>query len=255
MLLACGLRRHEAVSLEMRHIQQREEHWAIIDLHRKAGHTRTVPVPDWVKTVLDEWTRAANITSGRAFRRVNKDGWAWGAGMTEKVVWQVVRDYATVAGITPLAPHDLRRSFARLCHAPGGELDQIQFLLGHVSIQTTEQHLGSQRRTPEATGERSCDKVEILVIYIDGQSFGSHHVISAVGIDIDGNKRVLGIQCGATENAAVKRLLVHLRDHRLPTDRRYLFAIDGAKALRAGIDEVFGPTSTSSAAATTSSGT
>jgi site-specific recombinase XerD len=45
VLLACGLRRHEAVSLEIRHIQKREEHWAIIDLHGKAGHTRTVPVP------------------------------------------------------------------------------------------------------------------------------------------------------------------------------------------------------------------
>ena len=88
----------------MRHIQQREEHWAIIDLHGKAGHTRTVPVPDWGKAVLDEWTRAANITSGRVFRRVNKSGGAWGSGMTEKVIWHVVREYATLAGITPLAP-------------------------------------------------------------------------------------------------------------------------------------------------------
>ena len=77
VLLACGLRRHEAVSLEIRHVQQREEHWAIIDLHGKAGHTRTVPVPDWVKTVMDEWTCAANITSGRVFRRVHKAGGAW----------------------------------------------------------------------------------------------------------------------------------------------------------------------------------
>jgi site-specific recombinase XerD len=72
VLLACGLRRHEAVSLEMRHIQQRDEHWAIIDLHGKGGHTRTVPIPYWVKEVLDQWTDAANITVGRVFRRVNK---------------------------------------------------------------------------------------------------------------------------------------------------------------------------------------
>lgn len=89
--------------------------------------------------------------------------------------------------------------------------------------------------------ERRWEGVEILVVYIDGQRFGSHHVISAIGVDGQGQKHVLGIEAGATENAgAVKRLLTRLRDHGLPTDRRYLFVIDGAKALRAAIDEVFG---------------
>jgi transposase-like protein len=74
-----------------------------------------------------------------------------------------------------------------------------------------------------------------LPIYIDGQRFGDHHVISAVGVDRSGDKHVLGIEIGATENAAaVKKLLVALRDRGLPTDRQYLFVIDGAKALRAG---------------------
>jgi transposase-like protein len=89
--------------------------------------------------------------------------------------------------------------------------------------------------------ERRWEAASLLVIYIDGQRFGSHHVISAVGIDRAGTKHVLGIQPGATENAAaVKALLTHLRDQGLQTDRKYLFVIDGAKALRAGIDEVFG---------------
>jgi putative transposase len=89
--------------------------------------------------------------------------------------------------------------------------------------------------------ERRWDEAEILVIYIDGQRFGEHHILSAVGVDTTGRKHILGIECGATENAAaVKRLLTHLRAHGLPTERKYLFVIDGAKALRAGIDEVFG---------------
>jgi transposase-like protein len=89
--------------------------------------------------------------------------------------------------------------------------------------------------------ERRWDKTDLLVLYMDGQRFGSHHVISAVGVDRQGSKHVLGIQVGATENAAaVKQLLTNLRDQGLPTDRKYLFVIDGAKALRAGIDEVFG---------------
>jgi len=89
--------------------------------------------------------------------------------------------------------------------------------------------------------ERRWEDVDILVIYIDGQRFADHHVLSAVGVDHQGKKHILGMELGATENAAaVKRLFTRLRDHGLPTDRKYLFVIDGAKALRAAIEELFG---------------
>jgi hypothetical protein len=84
LLLACGLRRHEAVALTLDHLQQREEHWAIVDLMGKGGHVRTVPVPDWVRSELEEWLAAAGIDRGRLFRWVNKVGKAWGDGMTVK---------------------------------------------------------------------------------------------------------------------------------------------------------------------------
>src|ERR1017187_7119510 len=76
------------------------------------------------------------------------------AGLTEKAVWQVVREYARKAGIERLAPHDLRRTCTRLCHSAGGELEQIQFLLGHVSIQTTERYLGCKQRIRAAVNDR-----------------------------------------------------------------------------------------------------
>ena len=154
VLLACGLRRNEAVELNCSHLQQREEHWAIVDLKGKAGHIRTVPMPDWVKGVLDEWLCAAGVTSGRLFRRVNKTGSIWGEAMTAKAVWHIVREFAKKAGINTLAPHDLRRTCARLCHSAGGELEQIQFLLGHVSIQTTERYLGCKQRIRSAVNDR-----------------------------------------------------------------------------------------------------
>jgi site-specific recombinase XerD len=66
--------------------------------------------------------------------------------MTAKVIWDVVKGAARDAGIEKLAPHDLRRTCARLCHLAGGELDPIQFLLGHVSIQTTERYLGCKQK-------------------------------------------------------------------------------------------------------------
>ena len=152
--LACGLRRHEAVALRLDHLQQREEHWAIVDLVGKGGHVRTVPVPDWVRTELDDWLAAAAIDRGKLFRRVNKVGRTWGDGMTVKAVWHIVKESAKRIGVEKLAPHDLRRTFARLCHASGGELEQIQFLLGHVSVQTTERYLGCKQRIRSAVNDR-----------------------------------------------------------------------------------------------------
>src|ERR1700685_831121 len=80
LLLACGLRRHEAVALTLDHLQQREEHWAIVDLVGKGGHIRTVPVPDWVRAELDDWLAAAAIDRGRLFRAGHHGGKTWGMG-------------------------------------------------------------------------------------------------------------------------------------------------------------------------------
>jgi site-specific recombinase XerD len=88
------------------------------------------------------------------FRAINKAARVWGDGMSPKVLWDVVRAAATHAGIDNLAPHDLRRTCARLCHLAGGELDQIQFLLGHVSIQTTERYLGCKQKLRFAVNDR-----------------------------------------------------------------------------------------------------
>ena len=153
VLLGCGLRRRELADLDFRHLQQREEHWAIVDLVGKGGHIRTVPVPDWVKTTIDEWLAAAAISAGRLFRCVCRAGKHWGDGVTERLVWHVVKQYARKLGLAQVAPHDLRRSCAKLCHASGGELDQIQFLLGHVSVQTTERYLGCKQRIRGAVND------------------------------------------------------------------------------------------------------
>ena len=107
-----------------------------------------------MKIAVDEWKEAGHITDGTLFRSINKTGRVWGMGMTPKVLWEVVRAAATRAGIEKLAPHDLPRSCARLCHLAGGELDQIQFLLGHVSIQTTERYLGCRQKLRFAVNDR-----------------------------------------------------------------------------------------------------
>ncbi len=153
LLIGCGLRRSELLGLTLSSIQLREEHWVIADLTGKGGHIRTVPIPWWVNAAIETWTTAAGVRTGRVFRAINKAGKVWGDGMTDKVLWELVRDAAHRAGITKLAPHDLRRTCARLCHLAGGELDQIQFLLGHVSIQTTERYLGCKQKLRHAVND------------------------------------------------------------------------------------------------------
>lgn len=154
VLLGCGLRRREAAELDLANLQRREDHWAIVDLVGKARHIRTAPVPDWVKSAIDSWLVSAGVSEGRVFRRVCRAGKTWGNGVTERVVWHVVRECAKRATIENLAPHDLRRTCARLCREAGGELEQIQFLLGHVSIQTTERYLGGKQRIRGAVNDR-----------------------------------------------------------------------------------------------------
>ena len=113
-----------------------------------------MPVPDWVKAAVDNWTGAATIGDGRLFRCVSRTGAVWGSGITEKVVWHTVKRYAAKVGIQRLAPHDCRRTCARLCHAAGGELEQIQFLLGHKSVETTERYLRCKQRLRQAVNDK-----------------------------------------------------------------------------------------------------
>jgi len=153
-LLGCALRRRELIDLTFDHVQRREDHWAIVDLVGKGGHIRTVPMPDWVKHTIDDWLAIAQLAHGKIFRCVCRKGTVWGTEITEKVVWHVVKEYAKRLGISKLAPHDLRRSCARFCHDSGGELEQIQFLLGHVSVQTTEKYLGCKQRLRQAVNDR-----------------------------------------------------------------------------------------------------
>jgi site-specific recombinase XerD len=154
VLLGCGLRRAETVAIRMEDLQLREEHWVIADLVGKGRHIRTVPMPAWVKRAIDEWTANAEITAGNVFRRVNRQGAIWGDGITPKAIWHVVKAAAQRAGILNLSPHDLRRTCARLCHLAGGELEQIQFLLGHVSVQTTERYLGCKQKLRQAVNDQ-----------------------------------------------------------------------------------------------------
>lgn len=85
-------------------------------------------MPVWVKGVVDRGLAAALVTGGRIFRAVSRRGTPWGSGISENVI----RKHAQRLELDHLAPHDLRRTCAKLCRVNGGEFEQIQFLLGHL---------------------------------------------------------------------------------------------------------------------------
>ena len=106
---------------------------------------------------LQPTERVDNCCRCRNWDSISPGEWRWqalGEGVTEKLAWHVVNEFAAKIGVSKLAPHDLRRTRARLCRAAGGELEQIQFLLGHISVQTTERYLGFTQRIASAVNDR-----------------------------------------------------------------------------------------------------
>jgi integrase len=88
------------------------------------------------------------------FRAINKAGRIAPNRFSAKVIWSIVTSACHNCGLPGVAPHDLRRTCARLCHDAGGEIEQIQYLLGHESVQTTERYIGCKQRIRNAVNHR-----------------------------------------------------------------------------------------------------
>ena len=154
LLLGCGLRRGELLRLDVEDLAQREGRWVIADMLGKGGRVRTVTVPPGVKARIDAWLTASGIAMGRIFRPLHKSGVLAGAEMKdEKAVWRLVLRYAKETELGGLAPHDLRRTCAKLCRRAGGDLEQIQILLGHASLLTTAAYLGTEQALAHAVND------------------------------------------------------------------------------------------------------
>jgi len=154
LLIGCGLRRAEAAGVTFSHVQQRDGRWVLVDLIGKRNKIRSVPMPNWTKQAIEEYAIAADLGEGIVFRPVNKGGRMAGERMSEQGIYNLVAQYAEALGLGKIAPHDLRRSFAKLAHKGGAGLDQIQLSLGHGSIQTTERYLGVEQDLTNAPCDR-----------------------------------------------------------------------------------------------------
>jgi integrase len=152
MLVGCALRREELAGLDVDTIQLREGRWVLADLEGKGRRVRTVAIPAWVKQGINTWMTAAGVEDGRLLRAVSKGGKVK-ESMSGWAVWSVVEQSAKEIGIERFGAHDLRRTCAKLCRKNGGNIEQIKFLLGHSSIQTTERYLGSEQEIEIAVND------------------------------------------------------------------------------------------------------
>jgi len=159
VLIGCGLRRAEAAILSFSHIEQREGRWTIVDIVGKRDKMRTVPMPSWAKACADAWKTVAHLEDGFVFRRVNKGDNLMGESITPQAIRDIVVSYAEKLENEGIAPHDLRRTFAKLAHKGGAPIDQIQLSLGHDSIQTTEKYLGVEQDLTDAP----CDHLGLRI--------------------------------------------------------------------------------------------
>jgi site-specific recombinase XerD len=155
LLIGCGLHRGEVVSLTWDRVKKREGRWVIVDIKGKGNRVRNAPMPTWAKDSLDRWTLAADIRNGRLFRAIAQNG-NLGKGLSPQAVYLIVRGHAEELGIK-IAPHDLRRTFAKLAHRGHSPLEQIQLSLGHESILTTERYLNVRQSLTDAP----CDHLGI----------------------------------------------------------------------------------------------
>ena len=113
--------------MKLSDLQQRDDHWAIIDLYGKGSHVRTVPVPNWVKAAVDAWLATGGIGDGFIFRCVTHAGTVWGSGISEKVVWWAVRQYAKIAEIEKLSPMTFAAPVHGFVTRPGVSLNRFNF--------------------------------------------------------------------------------------------------------------------------------
>lgn len=142
LLLECGLRREEAAALDASQVQTRGPRTILADVKGKGNRVRTVPVNERCAIRIRQWMKAAKIKSGPLLRRVDKADQVSAKGMTPPALYKQVESYAAELGIK-IAPHDLRRTFAKLAYQRDpGLIAQIKEALGHSSVRTTEIYLG-----------------------------------------------------------------------------------------------------------------
>ena len=107
------------------------------------------------------------------------------------------------------------RKYARVVHRCADEVGISKSAVSRTFVKESAQALAKLM-------SRSFAEIDLVAIYVDGIIVASHHIIAAVGVDAQGNKHVLGLASGSSENAKVQRCRIHkIRNvtERLPKDK------------------------------------
>jgi len=154
-LMGAGLRRDEICTIRVESFRRVRTVWALADLTGKGKKLRNVPIAQWCATLIQQWlAHSSLLPTHYLFPRLSRRGTITNIPMTGQNVYRIVRKYASPLGFD-IAPHDLRRSFARIAEESGANLRQISLSLGHNSVTTTEIYLGrNQEFTENAPGPR-----------------------------------------------------------------------------------------------------
>lgn len=143
VLFAGGLRRAELCNLLISSISPTNGAWSLVDIIGKRNKVRSVPMNDETHAALTDWLQAAEITEGRVFRPM-MEGRLAGDSLRPNKIWDKIRRYTKMPGFpNGISPHDARRTCAYLLHKAGGDIRQIQYLLGHDSLETTSRYIGA----------------------------------------------------------------------------------------------------------------
>jgi integrase len=144
LMVTCGLRRDEITTATWGDLSRQGRN-AVIRVHGKGEKLRIVKLPDLAAQVIEQWKpHHPNPTGDRPiFTRIWKGGLVTTSPITDRAIWMVVQKAAKMAGLPPVSPHDLRRSFARGAYEAGVSFELIRQALGHSNIATTERYVNS----------------------------------------------------------------------------------------------------------------
>lgn len=151
VLLGCGLRRDELVNLVWEDVQQRDGRWVVLVRKGKRNKRRIVPMAPWTKVTLDCWLFEQEHQlcepvqdDDFIFMPVKQSGMLADKQLSPDGVYTMVRNYGKALGVD-ISPHDLRRTYAKLARKGGAYLEQIQYSLGHASVETTMKYIGEEQ--------------------------------------------------------------------------------------------------------------
>ncbi len=143
ILLGAGLRRHECQGLTLDQFQRRQGRWVIVDIAGKGHKARSVPIADWVYQAVIAYVDAMTIKGSPLFRGFDRAKRCWKKiPLSYASYYFIVQRYGDQIGVD-LAPHDLRRTYAKLGYDKGVPLEQIRICLGHENLNTTQLYIGS----------------------------------------------------------------------------------------------------------------